>query len=110
MIPLLTRQDMKKESDPYSNIVSEVNGTTLLWHDYFSNGVIYLDLIFDVHHIPEELVPYMAILKQLLGKLDTEEYSYTDFADEVNLYTGGIYSDLNVYSDMAEDNAYQAKF
>ena len=109
-IPLLTREDMKKESVPYSNIVSEVNGTTLLWHDYFSNGVIYLDLIFDVHHIPEELVPYMAILKQLLGKLDTEEYGYTDFSDEVNLYTGGIYSDLNVYSDMAEDNAYQAKY
>ena len=81
-----------------------------LWHDYDTNGIIYLDLIFDVHHIPEELVPYMAILKNLLGRLDTTDYKYMDFTDEVNLYTGGIYSDLNVYSEANKATEYQVKF
>ncbi len=109
-IPLLTRDDMKKKSDPYSNVEETVGGIPYLWHDYDSNGVIYLDLLFDVHHVPEELVPYMAILKNLLGRLDTSDYKYMDFADEVNLYTGGVYSELNVYSDLRGATDYQVKF
>lgn len=109
-IPLISRADMKKKSEPYSNVEEKIGGVPYLWHDYDTNGVIYLDLLFDVHHIPGGLAPYMAILKNLLGKLDTSDYKYMDFADEVNLYTGGVHSELNVYSDVSGKTDYQAKF
>jgi hypothetical protein len=109
-IPLLSRDDMKKTSDSYSNVEKTAGDVTWLWHDYDTNGVVYLDLLFDVCHIPEELIPYMSILKSLMGKLDTSDYSYMDFADEVNLSTGGIYSELNIYSDVSGKSDYHTKY
>lgn len=109
-IPLLTRNDMKKESDPYSNEEISLDGMKLLWHDYPTNGIVYLDFLFDASHIEEGRVPYLAILKMLLTKLDTAEYAYPDFADEVNLYTGGIHTEINSYSLTDSQDDYTAQF
>ena len=105
-IPMLTRDDMKKTSEPYSNIWKTMGDKKLLWHDYETNGIIYLDLLFNVRHIPEEMIPYMAVLKILMGVLDTKEYSYMDFADEINLYTGGVRSEINVLGDITGKEDY----
>lgn len=109
-IPLLSREDMKKISDPYSNIEEQVDGIPFLWHDYDTNGIVYLDYLFDVHHIPEEKVPYLAILKTLMGRLDTAEYKFIDLTNEINLYTGGISSEMNAFAVVNGSKEYEAKF
>ena len=109
-IPLLSREDMKQTSEPYKNAEETIAGVPYLWHDYQTNGIVYLDLLFDAHHISEELIPYLGILKVLMGKLNTTEYSYTDFTDEVNLYTGGISNEVNVTGDVQHADNYQVKY
>ncbi len=109
-IPMLSRADMKKDSMPYSNIIEKCEGVDFIWHDYETNGIIYLDYLFDVGHISEEMVPYLQILKTLMGSLDTEDYSYVDLANEVNLYTGGVAPSVSVFGDMSGKRAYQPKF
>lgn len=109
-IPLLSRGDMKKISDPYSNIEECVDGVPFVWHDYNTNGIVYLDYLFDVHHITEEKVPYLAILKTLMGRLDTSEYKFIDLTNEINLYTGGITSEMNVFAVVNGSKEYEAKF
>ncbi len=109
-IPMLSRDDMKKDSMPYSNISEKVGGVDFLWHDYETNGIIYLDFIFDIGHVPEEKVPYVEILRTLMGSLDTADYSYFDLANEVNLYTGGIDAETNVFADTKHECAAQAKY
>ncbi len=108
-IPLLTRDDMKKISDPYSNVEETAGQVPFLWHDYDTNGIIYLDYLFDVCHIPEEQIPYLSILQMFLGKLDTKEYPFVDLTNEINLYTGGISADVMVASGEGERD-YEAKF
>ena len=45
-----------------------------------------------------------------MGKLNTSDYSYTDFTDEVNLYTGGISNEVNVTGDVQRADCYQVKY
>ena len=109
-IPLLSREDLKATSEPYKNEKEIITGVPYLWHDYQTNGIVYLDLLFDAHHISEDLIPYLGILKVLMGKLNTTDYTYTDFADEVNLYTGGVSNEVNVTGDVAHTDRYQVKY
>ncbi|MCD7866471.1 MAG: insulinase family protein [Clostridiales bacterium] len=108
-IPLLSRDDMKKISEPYSNVEETVDKIPYLWHDYDTNGIIYLDLLFGANHIPEEQVPYLEILCSLLGRLDTEDYSFLDLTNEIYLYTGGIHAEANVSAVVAGEREYEAR-
>ncbi|MCC8142295.1 MAG: insulinase family protein [Lachnospiraceae bacterium] len=109
-IPLLSRDDMKKVPDPHSNVEECEAGVPLLWHDYETNGIIYLDYLFDIQHIPEDEVPYLTILQKLMGRMDTEEYSYVDLDNEINLHTGGIEAEVNLFELIEGDPEYRAKF
>ncbi len=109
-IPMLTRADMKKEAAPFINEERDCDGTTLLFHGMFTNRINYLDLLFDVTDLSEEEIPYLGILKAVLGYMDTERFGYADLANEINLYTGGVSSSIGVYPGVKKPDSYQAKF
>ncbi len=107
-IPLLSREDIEKKVQPFQNEERRVAGTTLLYHPIFTNGIGYLDLIFRADRIPMELIPYLGLLKAVLGQVDTEHYSYGDFSSELNLHTGGISISVGSYDSLQEPGVYTA--
>ena len=107
-IPLLTRADMKKEAAPYYNEEKKVGDTVLLYHDIFTNGIGYLRFMFDLRQVPEELFPYVGILKTILGLVSTENYSYSELYNEINLQTGGITPSVTTYADARDLSKYTA--
>ena len=107
-IPLLSREDMKREAAPYYNEEKIVDGTVLLYHDVFTNGIGYLRFMFDLRQVPEELFPYVGILKMVLGLVSTEHYSYSELYNEINLLTGGIAPAVNTYTDAENLSKYTA--
>ena len=109
-IPMLRREDMRKEALPIANEEVQFGDTLVLHHNMFSNGINYLNLMFDMKNIEEEDLPYVGILKAVLGFVDTEHYSYGELTNEIDLYTGGIYSSLGIYSDLADPNNFKLKF
>lgn len=109
-IPLLSRADMKKEAMPYTNEEKRVGDTVLLYHDIYTNGIGYLRFLFDLRQVPEELFPYVGILKTVLGLVDTEHYSYSELYNEINLQTGGIAPAVNTYTDVRDLEKYTATF
>ena len=109
-IPMLARSDMKKEAAPFYNTELSVKGIPVVHHDIYSNGIIYLTMLFDIAHIPAEDIPYLGVLKAVLGYVDTKNYSYADFANEVNIHTGGISSTIGVYPGVRDKDDYQVKF
>ncbi|MBO5473190.1 MAG: insulinase family protein [Lachnospiraceae bacterium] len=109
-IPLLTRADMKKEAAPYYNEEKKVEDTTLLYHDIYTNGIGYLRLMFDLRQVPEELFPYVGILKVLIGLVDTKKHSYSELYNEINLQTGGIDPAVNTYTDARDLSRFTATF
>ncbi len=107
-IPLLTRADIKKEAAEFINEIRDVGGTTVLFHNVFTNGIGYLRFVFDIKKVPAELFPYIGILKSALTRVDTENYSFSDLFNEINVNTGGMETVVNTYLDANDMTRYKA--
>ncbi len=99
-IPMLSREDMKKEALPFYNEEDEIDGIKVVKHDIFSNGIDYMTILFDAEDIAQEDIGYLGLLGSVLGYVDTKNYSYADLANAINIYTGGISSTANLYPNM----------
>lgn len=109
-IPLLTREDMKKEAAPLSNIEEQIAGVPVVRHDIASNGIDYLTLMFDAGDVAKEDIPVMGLLCSILGYVDTQEYGYAELANTINIYTGGISCGVGLYPDVNTDNKLTVKY
>ena len=98
-IPVLEREDIKKETDKLYNEVRNIGGKTCLYHPVFTNGINYARLMFQVKAVPKEYFPYMGLLKSVLGYVATEHYSYAELFNQIHLNTGGIAPVINVYTN-----------
>ena len=52
-------------------------GMEILHQDYDTNGIAYLTLLFDAAGVPDSLVPWLGLLKSVLGSIRTEHYDHT---------------------------------
>ena len=107
-IPLLKREDMKKEAAPYVNEVKKAGKITLLYHNVFTNGIGYLNLVFDLKKVPERLLPYVGILKSALTMVSTKNFGYGELFNEINIHTGGIQTVVNTYTNAENMKEYKA--
>ncbi len=96
-IPMLSRSDIKKTGERLYNRQQQAGDTLMLCHDIDTNGIAYFSLMFDLKELPSEDIPYLGILKAVLGYVDTNAYSFQELANEINLHTGGIFSNIGIY-------------
>ena len=108
-IPMLTRADMEKKVRPLYNTEKKISGIKVLHHDIYTNGIAYIKIVFDMDKI-RELGPYISLLNMVLGYMDTKEHSYLEFANETNIYTGGILADCNTYLQHGKVDSFTATF
>ena len=97
-IPLLTREDIGKVANRFCNELRMEQGTRILFHPLFTNGIAYVRLIFDLKHLSKEDFAYVGLFKGVLGLLNTENYSYGELYNEINILTGGMAAVTNVYT------------
>ncbi|WP_352400724.1 insulinase family protein [Anaerotignum sp.] len=79
---------------------SRVEKGTQLFVPLQSNGIIYVKLHFDIDCLDQNLLPYAGLLTDLLGKLDTDKYSY----QELPLITNRIFGGLSFHNDVYSKN------
>lgn len=103
-IPTLAREDIKKEAEKLYIREKYLDNTLMLCHDVETNGIIYFSLMFDVTDIPAELIPYLGVMKAVMGYIDTEHFTFPELANEINLHTGGIFSNIASYARVEEDS------
>lgn len=89
-IPLLKLSDLGKEAYQIKNEESKVEGIPVISHDIFTNGIAYVSYDFMLNHVSLELLPYVSLLTALYKEVDTQNYSYSALANEIDLKTGGI--------------------
>lgn len=109
-IPMLRREDLKKEAEDFVNEVRSIGNTNVLFHEIQTNGIGYIRLIFDAANIPAELFSYIGILKNVLGYVDTDKYSYGELCNEINIHTGDIVSSVNTYVNAKKLDEYKLTF
>ena len=111
-IPVLQRTDISREIAPIINEEMTLAGVPAVFHETWTNGIGYVDLMFDLSDVPEELLGYVGILQSVLGIIDTENYGYGELFNEINSHTGGIGTSLELYNDVTrvEEKAFRATF
>ncbi len=89
-IPLLTREDIDDKVEPLYNEEQVLDGVKVLKHNVETNGIGYLNFCFNTKDVPNELIPYVGLLQNVLGYVDTTKYTYQNLTQEININTGGI--------------------
>ena len=106
-LPMLQISDLKKEADPFIIEERQIDDTTFLYHNIFTNGIGYIRLMFRLNEIPEEYIPYVGLVKDILGLVNTKNYSYADLNNEIHLVSGGIDVVTNNYEISDACDQYQ---
>ncbi|QUH20326.1 insulinase family protein [Alkaliphilus sp. B6464] len=109
-IPLLSREDIKREVEDIPLIKFVEKDVNILHHSIFTNGITYVNLFFDTTSVPQELVPYTVLLSSLLGKVRTENHGYEELSNLININTGGIYAKVETYSFKYSHKEFLPKF
>lgn len=109
-IPLLTLKDIDKKVKKYDSEVKSFDNYKLLYNKLPTNGIDYVNFYFDTKIVAQEDIHYIALLSYILGKIQTENYSYEELSNEINRNTGGIDFGTEVYNDIKIDNEYYPKF
>jgi Zn-dependent M16 (insulinase) family peptidase len=90
-MPFLKLSDLEKENKTIPIEVMQIQDTPVLYHDLFTNGIVYLDLGFDLHALPKDLLPLTEIFARALLEMGTDKEDYVKLSQRIGKYTGGIY-------------------
>lgn len=91
-IPSLSLDDLDKKIKTIPIEASKLEGAQLFTHDLFTNGIAYLDLGFDLHSVPQDLLPFVGLFGRALLELGTEKEDFVKLTQRIGRSTGGIHS------------------
>lgn len=95
-IPLLAREDIGKKAAPFFNEEKTMEDCPALHHNIFTNGISYIRLAFDVKDL-KEYAPYMGLLTDLIGFVDTDRHEKLELSNEILLHAGGYSVNTGIY-------------
>ncbi len=104
-IPMLTLNDLEQKNKLIPLEVIEKGAAKVLYHDLFTNGIVYLDLGFDLHVLPQELLPYVPLFGNALTKVGTEQEDFVKLSQRIGRKTGGIWASVFNASVLESDQS-----
>lgn len=109
-MPRISLEEIDKKAEEIPQEIIENQGVTILNHPIFTNKINYVTLAFDTKHIKEEYIPYLGLLGDCLGEVNTEKRTYIQLITEIFKKTGGITFGNGVYIDVDNIENYHTKF
>ena len=111
-IPLLALDDINPEAAWYPIAEKKIRWIKVpyLHYDTFCNDVVYTRLFFDMRVLPQNMINYAALLAEVMGALNTSNYSYGDLDKALDLQTGGFNTYISTYLAGQEDEGLIPKF
>lgn len=95
-MPMLELSDIDPVPKKLPVTVTETNGTPVLVHEV-TNGLVYLNLYFDVSDLTLEELSAATFLMELLGKLPTAKYTSAQLQMLTKQKIGKLHFDESVY-------------
>jgi len=109
-IPLLSLEDINTKSEKLEITERQESGVKVLYFPVFTNNIIYLRLLFNAAVVPQDLIPYTELLADILGEMNTKNYTYGELDTELNIHTGGLDSRVSVYEKESNHKTFLPKF
>ncbi|MDT8718408.1 insulinase family protein [Clostridium sp. 19966] len=109
-IPMLSLEDIDKKAERLPLAEKKIQDVKVLHHDIPTNKIAYLNLYFSTAQVEADKIQYLSLLENVLGRIDTKKYNYEDLSNEINIKTGDIGFENNVFSDKKTDEKYYPKF
>ena len=108
-LPTLTRKDIKLKEEEIPTIEKIEQGTKVLSHPMFTNGITYYNLYFDTSNVPQNKVLYLKLLSSILGNVSTEKYNPMQISNKMMKYTGGMVFNSTAFKSNANSDEYVPK-
>src|SRR5258706_335863 len=89
-LPALSLSDIDPKIKAIPIEISEVGGVKTINHALFTNSILYLDLGFDLHALPADLLPYAGLFGRLLLEMGTAKDDFVRLTQHIGRDTGGI--------------------
>ena len=109
-IPILKRSDIRREIEKITVEEEQMGESTLLYVPAVTNKIAYFNWYFDITGVESRLLPYCYLLTDVLGKFNTERYTYEELATNSIMYTGGIAFNARALSDVSDADDYKIQF
>lgn len=95
-LPALHLSDLRREVEviPTESSSRELS-FPLLYHDLYTNGVIYLDLAFDTGVVDEQFLHLLPLFSRAVRGCGLPGVPYYDMARRLSLHTGGFGASLS---------------
>lgn len=90
-LPMLKLDDLEKTVKTIPLNVWQEDGSQILLHDLFTNGIVYLNFGFNLRMLPQALLPYVSLFGRALVEMGTETEDYVKLAQRIGQKTGGIH-------------------
>lgn len=90
-IPLLARSDLEKAVKVIPIEEQKAGESTLLFHDLFTNGILYLDLGFNLRVLRQEWLPYLPVFSRALLETGSADEDFVQLSQRIGQRTGGIH-------------------
>ncbi|MCB0185510.1 MAG: insulinase family protein, partial [Caldilineaceae bacterium] len=90
-LPMLTLGDLEKEVKTIPLLLEHAHGAEILFHDLFTNGILYLNVGFDLKTVPHHLLPYLHLFGRALLEMGTATEDYVQLQQRIGAKTGGIW-------------------
>jgi len=106
-LPKLHIADIEKRAETIPTVETMRGNVPVLCHDIFTNGIAYLDLAFDISHIPEDLQPCLPLLGKYMTNMGAAGLDYEAMAKRTALKTGGITCSLAAGTNIQGNGPWQ---
>jgi len=104
-IPRLKRDDIPHKVRTFLHEEFYIADTIpVMLHPLFTNDIAYISFAFDLQGLSDELFDLLPLFSEVLTECGLRTMHYTQLANEIDLYTGGVFSRVD-NETMKEDTS-----
>lgn len=93
-IPVLRLEDLETNIRSIPTQEYKVSAVRTFHHNLSTSGIFYLDLGFDLHVLPQGLLPYIPLFARALLETGTAQQDFVTLVQRIGTNTGGIHHTL----------------
>ncbi|MCX7709763.1 MAG: insulinase family protein [Clostridia bacterium] len=109
-LPSLNISDIESKAEEIPLVVKQEKGLKVLSHPIYTNKIAYVNLYFDANTVSQDKVPYLFLLSDLLGKMDTQKYDHSKLTTQINGSMGGMYLSPSAYTPYNDYDKFVPQF